>query len=598
MPRSLVVASLAALVPLLALPALAQETSPLPPDAEQVAAQAAWVKRHAIPIKTAQAGSGFEDMMPLKAMIGDARIVSLGEPTHGTREAFQFKHRMLEFLVEHMGFTIFSIEANMPEACALTKYIQTGEGDPRELISGMYFWTWNTDEVFQMVEWMRAWNAAHKDRTPLQFTGFDMQTSTVAAKLATDYLSIHAPDLAPRAEKAFQDAGALSMGGGPASGFASATGSFPVADAIGKKLQFSAWIRTEGVTGWCGAWWRCDTPAGPGGFNNMADKAIKGTTPWTRYQFELDVNPDTTNINFGFLLAGDGAAWVDDIEITLDGVKYHNPALFSFDFEDHNVRFLNGGGQGYKMARVGTSPHDGKQCLEIRKLETPALDPVAVMTEADAVVDEMSRRQAELAKASSETDARWAIQNARVVAQRARMFGGGREPGANVRDQCMADNVAWLLEQNPGQKIVLWAHNAHVSKGEIWGTRWMGRYLDDKFPGQMVVVGFATGTGEYTAIAGMGTPASKLRRDNPLQAPPAGSVEQVFAAADLPAFIVDLRQAPATDPACAFAHMPRTIRSIGAAAMEQQFAPMTAAELFDLLVWQAQTTASKPVPAP
>jgi erythromycin esterase-like protein len=61
-------------------------------------------------------------------------------PLHGSREFFQLKHRMLEFLATQMGFTIFSIEANMPEAYKLNDYILRGEGDPAKLIKGMYFW--------------------------------------------------------------------------------------------------------------------------------------------------------------------------------------------------------------------------------------------------------------------------------------------------------------------------------------------------------------------------------------------------------------------------------------------------------------------------
>ena len=78
-------------------------------------------------------------MQPLKKIVGDARVVSLGEATHGSREFFQFKHRMLEFLATEKGFTIFSIEANMPEAYRLNDYVLNGKGDPAALIKGMYF---------------------------------------------------------------------------------------------------------------------------------------------------------------------------------------------------------------------------------------------------------------------------------------------------------------------------------------------------------------------------------------------------------------------------------------------------------------------------
>src|SRR5678809_272309 len=64
-----------------------------------------WIRTNAVPLKTVEARHGFDDMEPLRRIIGDARIVSLGEATHGTREFFQLKHRMLEFLATQMGFT-------------------------------------------------------------------------------------------------------------------------------------------------------------------------------------------------------------------------------------------------------------------------------------------------------------------------------------------------------------------------------------------------------------------------------------------------------------------------------------------------------------
>src|SRR6266446_3557138 len=72
-----------------------------------------WMRAHAVALQTPEAGHGFRDMQPLKQIVGNARIVALGEATHGTREFFQLKHRMLEFLATRLGFTIFSIEANM-----------------------------------------------------------------------------------------------------------------------------------------------------------------------------------------------------------------------------------------------------------------------------------------------------------------------------------------------------------------------------------------------------------------------------------------------------------------------------------------------------
>jgi erythromycin esterase len=77
-------------------------------------------------LDTVEAGRGFADMQALKGVIGKTRLVSLGEATHGTREFFQLKRRMLEFLVNEMGFNIFAIEATMPESFDINEYVMTG----------------------------------------------------------------------------------------------------------------------------------------------------------------------------------------------------------------------------------------------------------------------------------------------------------------------------------------------------------------------------------------------------------------------------------------------------------------------------------------
>src|SRR6185436_4093777 len=88
-----------------------------------------WLKRHAMPFATAEPRTGFEDLAPLASIVRDARVVSLGEATHGSREFFRMKHRVLEYLVENMGFTVFAIEAALPECDAINDYVLHGTGD-------------------------------------------------------------------------------------------------------------------------------------------------------------------------------------------------------------------------------------------------------------------------------------------------------------------------------------------------------------------------------------------------------------------------------------------------------------------------------------
>src|SRR5216684_1510761 len=140
-----------------------------------------WLKSSAIPLDSTSPESGLDDLRQMQSTIGNARIVAMGEATHGTHEFFQLKHRMLEFLVERMGFTVFGIEANWPESLAVNEYVLHGHGDATAALAGMYFWTWNTEELLDLIQWMRAWNADPKHDKKVRFYGFDMQFSLVAA---------------------------------------------------------------------------------------------------------------------------------------------------------------------------------------------------------------------------------------------------------------------------------------------------------------------------------------------------------------------------------------------------------------------------------
>lgn len=160
-----------------------------------------WLATNAIQLETVEAGHGFDDLQPLRRVIGPARVVALGEATHGTREFFQLKHRMLEFLASEMGFTVFAIEATMPEAFDINDYVLTGQGDPKKALAGIYFWTWDTEEVLAMIEWMRSYNADPRHLGKLKFYGFDMQSAPRAAKATLAYLHRVGSPLAETADK-------------------------------------------------------------------------------------------------------------------------------------------------------------------------------------------------------------------------------------------------------------------------------------------------------------------------------------------------------------------------------------------------------------
>ncbi len=163
-------------------------------------AVAAELKLRAAPLTAMEGGAG---LAAFGKAVGDARIVALGEATHGTSEFYRLNQRLIEYLVREKGFTVLAIEANWPESLAVDRYIKTGVGDPRKALAEMNFWTWYTQEMLDLVEWMRAYNRAPGAHPMLTFTSFDMQFGHAAADKAVEYLEEYAPDLGSVARAVF-----------------------------------------------------------------------------------------------------------------------------------------------------------------------------------------------------------------------------------------------------------------------------------------------------------------------------------------------------------------------------------------------------------
>ncbi|MCK6477002.1 MAG: erythromycin esterase family protein [Phycisphaerales bacterium] len=573
-----------------AVPALAE-----PPPATLTPEQAAWLAANAHELKTVEAGNGFDDLAPLRAMVGDARIVALGEGTHGTREHFQAKHRMLEYLVEELGFSIFSIEANMPESYELNPYV-LGEtdGDVNELIGGMYFWTWNTEEVRDMVEWMRSYNRRQKEAGSdrrVQFTGNDMQTQTVALRIVREFLEAHDAEYAASNQASFE--AIRTYNPYEAGGFGCVTGSLPVNEFHNKTLKLSGWVKTRALSiqGFAGLWLRVDGPTPY--FNNMQSRGLNGDTEWTYVEQEVTVPADAMAIYFGLVMPGSGEAWFDGVELTIDGQAWTSP-LFDLDFESGAPRGLlhadpSGGPPppGYEYAIDSNVAKVGSRSARLASKAT-AVSPGSTLATASAILEHMRASRDRYAAATSPAQADWAIQNARVVEQWAGMTADMTQGSAH-RDKCMAENVGWILDQNPGARAVLWAHNWHVRDE----SPWMGSHLRARYGKDYVNLAFCSSSGQYYAVnagrGGMGVHA--------LQEPPPDSFEAMLQADGRPILLVDLRAAVPGDPASGWLTESRPFGGvIGALQMPHHYFPAQMRGPFDLLLYIRDTTAARQLP--
>ena len=132
--------------------------------------------------------------------VGDARLVLLGESTHGTREFYQMRARITRELIERRGFDFVAVEADWPDAARIDDYVLGGP--PRSKLAFKPFarfpsWMWRNEEVRDFVTWLRGRNARPENRDQrVGFHGLDLYSmfTSIAAVLA--YLDDHDPKAA------------------------------------------------------------------------------------------------------------------------------------------------------------------------------------------------------------------------------------------------------------------------------------------------------------------------------------------------------------------------------------------------------------------
>ncbi|MEZ4962130.1 MAG: erythromycin esterase family protein [Saprospiraceae bacterium] len=158
--------------------------------------QRKWLKENATPFKTCKPSpigekADFSDLEFFRQAVGEAKVIALGEATHGTSEFFQLKHRLLQYAVEVLNVRVFAIEANQLEVEKINRYVCGGEGTAEQVIKVM-FRVWNTEEMLTLIEWLRAYNLQNP-RQMVEFVGFDLQDPS----LPMDSLSHFIGDVEP-----------------------------------------------------------------------------------------------------------------------------------------------------------------------------------------------------------------------------------------------------------------------------------------------------------------------------------------------------------------------------------------------------------------
>jgi protein-L-isoaspartate(D-aspartate) O-methyltransferase len=145
--------------------------------------------------KIASAAESFDsidkaDLGPLLNRIGDARLVLLGEASHGTSEFYRMRERISRELIVKKGFRFVAIEGDWPDAARVDHYVRHLEYPASEWTAFGRFptWMWRNNEVRAFVDWLREYNATIKQEKRVAFHGLDLYSLYVSIRSVLDYL--------------------------------------------------------------------------------------------------------------------------------------------------------------------------------------------------------------------------------------------------------------------------------------------------------------------------------------------------------------------------------------------------------------------------
>ncbi|MEV6343686.1 erythromycin esterase family protein [Actinoplanes sp. NPDC051851] len=150
------------------------------------------------------------DLEILIDRVGDARVVMVGEATHGTHEFYAWRGELTKRLIAERGFSFVAVEGDWPDCQRVDAAVRGGPGvpaDPRDALvryDRWPTWMWANEETVDFTRWLRAFN----DHTPpddrVGFHGLDVYSLWQSMREILTWLREHDPDLVPAALEAYR----------------------------------------------------------------------------------------------------------------------------------------------------------------------------------------------------------------------------------------------------------------------------------------------------------------------------------------------------------------------------------------------------------
>ena len=148
------------------------------------------------------------DVSAIVERIGDARVVLLGEASHGTHDFYTLRAAVTRRLIETRGFRAVTIEGDWPDSRRVDRYVRGRSDDPDAPSALAGFrrfpqWMWRNTVVRDFVSWLRARNVKLPERERCGFYGLDLYSLHASIDAVLRYLESVDPPAAERARERY-----------------------------------------------------------------------------------------------------------------------------------------------------------------------------------------------------------------------------------------------------------------------------------------------------------------------------------------------------------------------------------------------------------
>nr|MBC7612434.1 erythromycin esterase family protein [Pseudopedobacter sp.] len=132
-----------------------------------------WLNKNCQPLKFDTTSNDDDELHFLNKLLKDKTIIGLGEASHGTREFYYQKSRIVEYLVQKEGYKMLALEAPSNIVAPINKYIQEGEGDLKSMLKSMGLY--NSKEMYNLCVWLKGFNKVKSTNEKVEIIGFDSE---------------------------------------------------------------------------------------------------------------------------------------------------------------------------------------------------------------------------------------------------------------------------------------------------------------------------------------------------------------------------------------------------------------------------------------